>query len=747
MSGDERARPGETASEGASSEKRRRRSRWGPSTDVDDDIRDAVCESETVAADAPGTTQPTTENVDSTEKKKRRKSRWETNVDTNGGDSNAGALVAVEQPEMVARAAATSTALTQMPINGMVIGTGIFVQLPTSLLAEHSAPADATPEVHFMFRELAQLNRRLIAGLPYDDRPVNERSPEPAPVYDANGVRVNTREVVEREKFQTRRMELLEDICRKCPTFRPPPDYKPNKRFSKLLIPVDEYPGYNFFGLIIGPRGTTQKQMQRDTNTKIVIRGKGSARGGTAAADRHNERDDEPLHVYIEGDVQEDVDKATAIIKKLLIPVDEDMNEHKRLQLRELAVMNGTWRDETSIEAMQNRLNEEMASGGIYQLPETLKKAVEATYKKDIEALHGPGTGGTLDIAYSDFLSELGVSGRAGGAAGRRKDDDNDDCKIYVGRLPPTATAEALEAMFKPYGTIEAVACIPDQAQGHSCKGFAFITFSSPKEAAAAQEAMNGGAFEDRTMEVRVKSAPREERRENNTFNEDANLYVSGIPDSMTDEHLRELFSPYGLVQRTKIIRDHNTQMPKGYGFVQMMDPSHAQAAMAALNGQYFEGSMKPFVVRIAGQKNDNMAGTLFPSNSGFAMPQPGFAPQGTFPPAMYGAPTPMMGAVDPNTAAYYGGYYATAGSDVDAAAAYGVDMYGQMLFAGGQPGVELGNPDEAPPPPPDEDGAPPIPFMPPMVSNIVAPGVVAPEDIEVLPGVKPPAPPPLPPP
>ena len=60
--------------------------------------------------------------------------------------------------------------------------------------------------------------------------------------------------------------------------------------------------------------------------------------------------------------MQSDVDKAKAMIEKLLIPVDEDANEHKRQQLRELALMNGTLRDEASIEAMQKRLDEEMAS-------------------------------------------------------------------------------------------------------------------------------------------------------------------------------------------------------------------------------------------------------------------------------------------------------------------------------------------------------------------------------------------------
>ena len=109
------------------------------------------------------------------------------------------------------------------------------VQLPSSMLAEHSAPAAATPEVHFLFRELGALNRRLFAGAPYDRDESNDAR-EPAPVYDDKGVRVNTREAVEREKFHRRRMELLEEICLKCPTFRPPADYKPNKRTAKLVI-------------------------------------------------------------------------------------------------------------------------------------------------------------------------------------------------------------------------------------------------------------------------------------------------------------------------------------------------------------------------------------------------------------------------------------------------------------------------------------------------------------------------------
>lgn len=45
-----------------------------------------------------------------------------------------------------------------------------------------------------------------------------------------------------------------------------------------------EYPDYNFIGLIIGPRGMTQKQMERDTGAKIAIRGRGSVKVSHAGA-------------------------------------------------------------------------------------------------------------------------------------------------------------------------------------------------------------------------------------------------------------------------------------------------------------------------------------------------------------------------------------------------------------------------------------------------------------------------------
>ena len=92
------------------------------------------------------------------------------------------------------------------------------------------------------------------------------------------GMRVNSRETRARERAVERRGDIIEQLMKDCSSFRPPQDWRPSKKKRKIYIPIKDHPGYNFFGLIIGPRGNTQKRMQKETNTKIAIRGKGSVK-------------------------------------------------------------------------------------------------------------------------------------------------------------------------------------------------------------------------------------------------------------------------------------------------------------------------------------------------------------------------------------------------------------------------------------------------------------------------------------
>ena len=175
------------------------------------------------------------------------------------------------------------------------------------------------------------------------------RSPSPDPKYDTFGKRTNTREQRVKGKLNFERQRLIERAMYMNPYFRPPADYKPElkKLTKKVFIPVHDNPAYNFIGLIIGPRGLTQKKMEAESGAKIAIRGKGSTKPGKGRRDgKPNPGDEDDLHVLISADNERSLLVASEMIHKLLTPVEEGKNDLKREQLRELARIHGTLRDE-----------------------------------------------------------------------------------------------------------------------------------------------------------------------------------------------------------------------------------------------------------------------------------------------------------------------------------------------------------------------------------------------------------------
>ena len=67
-------------------------------------------------------------------------------------------------------------------------------------------------------------------------------------------------------------------------------------------------------------------------------------------------------------------------------------------------------------------------------------------------------------------------------------------------------------------------------------------------------------------------------------------LYVGGLPYSVTDEQLTELFQSHGTVESAKVITDRYTDRSRGFGFVEMSTQQEAEQAIQALNGTELEG-------------------------------------------------------------------------------------------------------------------------------------------------------------
>uniref|UniRef100_A0A7N0ZY80 K Homology domain-containing protein n=3 Tax=Kalanchoe fedtschenkoi TaxID=63787 RepID=A0A7N0ZY80_KALFE len=129
------------------------------------------------------------------------------------------------------------------------------------------------------------------------------------------------------------------------------------KRTIKVDIPVDQYPNFNFVGRLLGPRGNSLKRVEASTECRVLIRGRGSIKDPIREEIMRGkpgyEHLNEPLHMLVEAELPvEIIDarlmQAKEILEDLLKPMDEAQDMYKKQQLRELALLNGTLRDEGS---------------------------------------------------------------------------------------------------------------------------------------------------------------------------------------------------------------------------------------------------------------------------------------------------------------------------------------------------------------------------------------------------------------
>jgi len=81
--------------------------------------------------------------------------------------------------------------------------------------------------------------------------------------------------------------------------------------------------------------------------------------------------------------------------------------------------------------------------------------------------------------------------------------------------------------------------------------------------------------------------------------NEEAKLFVAGLPDSISEDVLKQLFEATGgKVLSVSLPKDRTTGRPRGFGFVTLATPQEAQAARDALDGSMQAGksiSVRPF--------------------------------------------------------------------------------------------------------------------------------------------------------
>ena len=84
-------------------------------------------------------------------------------------------------------------------------------------------------------------------------------------------------------------------------------------------------------------------------------------------------------------------------------------------------------------------------------------------------------------------------------------------------------------------------------------------------------------------------------------------LFVYNLAPETEENHLWQLFGPFGAVQNVKVMRDFATQKCKGYGFVTMTNYEEALLAITYLNGFMLANR----VLQVSFKKMKNISGSM----------------------------------------------------------------------------------------------------------------------------------------
>lgn len=76
------------------------------------------------------------------------------------------------------------------------------------------------------------------------------------------------------------------------------------------------------------------------------------------------------------------------------------------------------------------------------------------------------------------------------------------------------------------------------------------------------------------------------------------NIYVGNLPYTTQEDDLIRYFSQWGAVERATLVFDRETGRPRGFGFVEMIDPDDAQQAIEEAHGGELNG--RPLTVNEA---------------------------------------------------------------------------------------------------------------------------------------------------
>lgn len=176
-------------------------------------------------------------------------------------------------------------------------------------------------------------------------------------------------------------------------------------------------------------------------------------------------------------------------------------------------------------------------------------------------------------------------------------EESGDNNNLIVNYLPQSMTEEEIGKLFSSVGEVRECKLIRDKISQHSM-GYAFVNYKTPEDAKKAIGTLDKLRLQDKTIKVSYA-------RPSSSDIKNANLYVSGLPETMTVEEFESMFTGFGVIITSKIL-SHPDGKSRGAGFIRFDKRSQAEVAIRNLNGTIPEGSQKQLTVKFANPPHVN---------------------------------------------------------------------------------------------------------------------------------------------
>ncbi|MBA0822077.1 hypothetical protein Gotur_024266 [Gossypium turneri] len=146
--------------------------------------------------------------------------------------------------------------------------------------------------------------------------------------------------------------------------------------------------------------------------------------------------------------------------------------------------------------------------------------------------------------------------------------------KLFIGGISWDTNEQRLKEYFDSYGEVVEAVIMKDRTTGRA-RGFGFVVFADP---AVSDRVIKEKHNIDGRMVEAKKAVPRDEQnimsRSTSSIHGSLGpgrarkIFVGGLASTVTESDFKKYFDQFGNITDVVVMYDHNTQRPRGFGFI-----------------------------------------------------------------------------------------------------------------------------------------------------------------------------------